>query len=152
MHRNGLVRAAACAALACAGLGGWSRAEELGGSATPVAKDARLVSSDLSLSHPLYLQDNNARPPLMELLDHVGLAKPLDDAKITVGGLVEGSWTYSASSPPGNIITGRVFDVEHESVLLNQLEIHVERTVDDSLKPGANQKFDIGGRMEWRWG
>lgn len=137
MHREGLLRAAVCAAVAVAGLTASAKA------------DTAAQPTDLALGRPLYLQDTTARTPLMGVLDRVGVAKALDDAKITVGGLVEGSWTYSASSPPGNFITGRVFDVEHESILLNQAEIHVERLVDDAL---AKKQFDIGGRMEWRWG
>jgi hypothetical protein len=147
MHRKGLVRIAACAALACASLVGAQNAQ---------AEDVRLVGSDLTLSnaqHPSYLDAVAAAPaprmPLMAGLDQMGVAKYLDDAKINIGGLVEGSWTYSASAPPGNFISGRVFDVEQESILLNQLMLFAERTVDDAL---TKNQFDVGGRMEWRWG
>jgi len=116
----------------------------------------KLVGSDLTLGNAQAKYMDAApvaapapRMPLMALLDQMGVAKTLDDAKINIGGDIEGSWTYSASSPPGNFITGRAFDVEHESILLNQVMLFVERTVDDSL---AKNQFDIGGRMEWRWG
>src|SRR5436305_5629311 len=104
MHRKGLVRIAACAALACAGLVGASQHAQ--------ADEVKLVGSDLTLSNaqPKYLDEPAAAPaapaapaprmPLMALLDQAGVAKTLDDAKINIGGLVEGSWTYSASSPP----------------------------------------------------
>ena len=87
--------------------------------------------------------------PLMALLDGAGLAKGLDEANINIGGGIAGSYTYSFSNPPGDFITGRVFDVEHDSPLLNQIELFVERTVDDAI---TKHQFDIGGRMEWRWG
>jgi hypothetical protein len=154
MHCKGLVRAAAFAALACAGL---VRADEVGSS-------QRLVASDLSLgaSQPKYLDEPTAPPPapaaapaatpdmpLMHLLDMVGLAAPLKAANINVGGEVEGSFTYSASSPPGNFITGRVFDFEQEDPTLNTLMVFFERTVDDAVSKG---QFDIGARVELRYG
>ena len=147
MSRKGLVRAAACAALACVGLNGFARADDV---TKDVNRDAQLAASDLSL-RPVYLDDATpaARMPLMALLDHAGLAKGLDEAKINIGGGIAGSYTYSFSNPPGDFITGRVFDVENDGILLNQIELFVERTVDDAI---TKKQFDIGGRMEWRFG
>ena len=154
MFRKGLVRAAACAALACVGWSGLARAADdvatikdvsPGGGATRPA-----LAPDLSL-RPLYLDDATpaARMPLMALMDGIGLGKALDEAKINIGGGIAGSYTYSFSNPPNDFITGRVFDVDNQAVLLNQLELFVERTVDDAV---AKHQFDVGGRMEWRWG
>src|SRR5436190_1199413 len=99
MSRKGLVRAAACAALACVGLNGFARADDV---AKDVNRDARpaATASDLSL-RPVYLDDATpaARMPLMALLDHAGLAKGLDEAKINIGGGIAGSYTYSFSNP-----------------------------------------------------
>jgi hypothetical protein len=135
MNRNALIAAAAFAALAVSGS---ARADE-------TRPSAFAPSLALSQGQAAMLETAPARAPLMELLNKAGVAKPLEDAGITIGGRIEGSFTYSASSPPGNIITGRVFDFEHEDLTLNQVGIVVNKDVDVS-------KFDIGGRMEWIWG
>jgi len=146
MQRNALVRTAAVAALACAApVAGatTARAGESASQSAPAAPVTPVMPADLSLSRPLYMEDAPARAPLMALLDQVGIAKTLDDAKINVYGFVEGSYTYSASAPPGNIITGRAFDVEHEDPTLNQIDLTIERTVDDAI---AKKQFDVGAR------
>src|SRR4051794_39832140 len=84
-----------------------------------------------------------ARTPLMGLLDNVGLAKPLDDARIRLYGHVEGGWTYNFDDPYREVNAGRVFDIEHDSIILNQLTLNVQRDVAIS-----GQNFDIGGRIE----
>lgn len=150
MHRNGLLRAAACAAVSVVGVAGVANANGVAGDARP---DARLVSSDLTLSsRPVYLQAAaTTRPPLMSLLHQIGVGPALDEAKINIGGVIEGSYTHSFTSPPGNLMTGRVFDIEHEDPTLNQVALFVERAVSapDAAKSG---NFDIGGRIEWRYG
>src|SRR5947209_1207362 len=110
LDRTGWARVAACAALACAGL---VRAE-----ASPAQDQA---------PRPLYLQETPpaaapatapAAPtkPLMALLDQIGVGKSLEDSGINIYGFVEGGYTYSASAPPGNIITGNVFNTKHERI------------------------------------
>jgi len=79
------------------------------------------------------------RKPLMRVMDAIGIGKGLDDLGINIYGWVEGSYTYSASAPPGNIITGRVFDLTHEDPTLNQVDLNFEKTVDLTKK-------------EWQWG
>jgi hypothetical protein len=88
-----------------------------------------------------------------------GFAKPLDDARIQVYGHAEGSYTYNFNDPPTDLADyrlpvgqfldnpGRVFDLEHDKVLLNQLTLNVERLVD----PRQGQ-FDVGGRVELLYG
>src|SRR5262249_23633112 len=71
----------------------------------------------------------------------------MDDLNLNIFGYVEASYTYSASSPPNNIITGRVFDFEHEDPTLNQLDLTVQRTVDPS-----KGKFDVGFTVETLYG
>jgi len=95
----------------------------------------------------------------MSLLDSLGLGKPLDDAGIQIYGHVEGSYTYNFANPPtslsdykipvGKFIDnpGRVFDVENQKLLLNQLTLNFERRVDPS-----KGNFDIGGRVELLYG
>jgi len=136
---------AACAALACTGL---ARAE-----ASP-AQD--------QTTRPLYLQETApatepatapatapAAPtkPLMLGLEKIGVGKSLEDAGINIYGFVEGGFTYSASAPPGNTITGMVFNTRHEHIVLDQADLTIERTVDYAA---AAQKHivDIGGRFE----
>ncbi|HEX8916783.1 MAG TPA: outer membrane beta-barrel protein [Humisphaera sp.] len=119
--RKGLIGAAAVAALAVCGV---ARADE----------------------QPFFMAEAAPqRAPLMALLNKVGAADPLEKAGITVGGRVEGSYTYSMSNPPGNVIAGRVFDFENQDLTLNQVGVFVDKGVDTS-------KFDIGGRMEWIYG
>ncbi len=42
-----------------------------------------------------------------------------------------------------------MFDTEHESLLLNQIAVVVEKKVDDAI---TNKTWDVGGRVEWIWG
>ena len=87
------------------------------------------------------------RRPVMEALNEAGLAKPLDDLHINIGGRVEGSWTYNFDTPNSDVNAGRIFDFEHNKILLNQLALFGERKVDPSKKD-----FDIGGRVEAIYG
>ena len=103
--------------------------------------------------------DVPSRRPLMNLLDQAGLGRPLQDARIQLYGHAEGSYTYNFNDPPRDLADyrlpvgqfidnpGRVFDVEHDKVLLNQLTLHVERTVDAS-----QGQFDVGGHVELLYG
>jgi len=93
--------------------------------------------------------DNAAAPaqkPLMSLLDQAGAAKPLQDMGINIYGYIEGSYTYSASSPPNNTITGRAFDYAHEDPTLNQINLTVEKIAD------IKKAWDWGFCMEWIYG
>ena len=122
LNRKALINAAACAALAFAGV---ARADES--------------------SKPVYFDAAPARAPLMELMNKANLAKPLEDAGITISGRVEGSLTYGTNAPPRNVLSGRVFDFESQDPTLNQVGLVVNRDVDPL-------KFDVGGRVEWIWG
>ncbi len=144
-RRKGLAMLAACAAVACGGL---VRAAD-------VVSPSDQTANAVSINQPVMADDATPRKPLMALLDKAGMAKPLDDLGINIYGYVEGSWTYSASSPPpgpvggqpSNFITGRAFDVQSESLLLDQVDLTVERTVDTT-----KNKFDIGFRVEQIYG
>ena len=91
------------------------------------------------------------RPLLMQGLDNIGAGKFLDDAGITISGFAEASYTYSASSPPNNFISGRVFDVDHEDITLNQLDLSIDRPV-DAKAAAANDKLDVGFHVEGIYG
>ena len=106
VDRKGLIGWAACSALAIAGI---ARADD---------GQTSVVANDLSLTRPLQLQDQPAAAapatppavtkPLMGLLETAGVGKGLEAANINVYGFVEGSYTYSASAPPHNVIFGNV--------------------------------------------
>ncbi len=84
--------------------------------------------------------------PLSALVNRVGVGAPLTPDNITAFGYVEGSWTYDDSSPPGNIITGRVYDTKHESLQFDQLGLVVQHRV-DYKKP-----LDVGFTLEQIYG
>jgi hypothetical protein len=134
---KGFAAVAACAALACAGL---VRAE----AAPPLLQQREQA---FSLAQPVYLADEAPRRPLMMALDQMGAAKTLDNWGVNIFGHAEASWTYSASSPPNNIITGRVFDFEHEDPTLNQLDLTIQRAIDAS-----KGQFDAGFTLETLYG
>ncbi len=145
------VRASAALLLATAGIA----------SAGPGA--AQDSSNGLTLDHPVYMQPAPvtgvetpptavpARRPLMMGLDKLGVAKPLDDLGINIYGFAEASYTYSASSPPGNTITGRTFDFEHEDITLNQVDLAIEKTIDLG-KVASSKTFDYGFNIETIYG
>jgi hypothetical protein len=87
------------------------------------------------------------RKPLMEALNQVGAAQPLEKYNINIFGYVEGSYTWNFDQPASDTNFGRVFDFEADELLLNQLDLTVERTIDVTKK-----QFDLGGRMEWIYG
>ena len=159
--RKGSLGLAVCAALASAG---YVRGNE---SAT-----TQLMPDQLRLSQPSYLDDTNAPPsspaatgpapapasagaapsqPLMYLLEGVGIGQKLEDAKINLYGWVEGGYTYATPLPPGNIITGNVFNLKHEHIVLDQLDFNVERDVDKAASAKAGT-FDVGFHAEIMYG
>jgi hypothetical protein len=137
LHRKGAALVAASALLACAGL---VKAAE------PQAQSAIPAGSGMTLDKPVYLADTGpADTSIMGLMDKAGWNKTMGDYGLTIGGWVEGSWTYNARNVQVN--PGRVFDFETQDLTLNQLVIYVEKPIDFSKKEGT-----IGGRMEWMWG
>ena len=87
------------------------------------------------------------RRPLMQLLDRYELAGPLDDARIRVFGHVEAGYTFNPDDPFRDINAGRVFDVEANQFVFNQLDLNLERTVNVS-----SGEWDVGGRIEMLYG
>jgi hypothetical protein len=96
---------------------------------------------------PLYLAEASGRTPLMQLFDQAGIGKTLDNAGIKIYGLVEGSYTYSLSNPPNDVITGYIFNADHAEPLLNQINLTIERSIDIE-----KQSIDIGGKIEQTYG
>jgi hypothetical protein len=83
--------------------------------------------------------------PLMAALGAIGLGKPLKDLNINIYGWVEAGFTLDCNSAPDNLLFGRVFDFQSNQLMLNQLDLNIERIVD--LK-----KFDIGFKVEMMYG
>ena len=98
-----------------------------------------------SASQPASAPAAAPRKPLMDVLDHTGLGKGLDDLNVNIYGFVESSATFNAQGT--RINEGGVFDTESREFDFNQADLTFERTVDPS-----KGKFDVGGRMEWIWG
>jgi len=145
LHRKGVAKIAACAALVSAAVVG-----------------AEQVSGQTVGDKPLYLQASQpdtapasqpAPPPkpLMAGLDAIGIGKPLDDLNITIGGYIEGGYTISFNPPPGNVLSGRVFDTKNERVVLDQLDLYVDRPVDYG-KAATNHTIDIGAHADFMYG
>lgn len=153
--RKGLAAVALSALLAC---GGMVRAAD-----TTSTSDVSSANVSLATSNqPVMLQDQagtaavpaptaTAPPqpptPLMAVLEKAGIGKTLEDWNMKVTGYVEGSWTFDANHPPGGLIAGRVFDVQEQSIILDQLDLAVVKSVDATQK-----KFDIGFNIEQVYG
>lgn len=159
VHRKALVRAAACAALACAGLVRAENAMSAGDDGLTL-KPAFLDAATEPATMPAAATPDTAPAsapaaptpkPLMYLLKKANASGPLDALNTTIGGYVEGGYTLSFQHPPGNVIQGRFQDTKHERVVLDQADFSVDRPVD----PGAaatNHTFDIGYHMDFIYG
>jgi hypothetical protein len=133
---RGTHRAAVFAAAVCFGLIGTAKADELSLAAQAEA--------------PLYLQaDTPPKPdkPLAGAMKGMGL----NTGDISIYGFAEGSYTYSASNPPNNFITGRVFDVDNQEVLLNQIDLSIEKTV-DAAAAAKDGRWNVGFKIEGIYG
>jgi hypothetical protein len=138
-HRKGTAALAACTLL-------------VGGSLVKAAQPATssLPAADLSLSQPVYADDNG--PPAAESLLADGLGKAgmkgmIDNYGLKFSGFAEVGYTYSLNHPGEHFIPGRVFDYRNKSGIVDQLDLAVEKDV-DITKP----KFDIGGKIEFTYG
>lgn len=126
----------------------------LGMSGLAVAEEPTLVDTEIARGSPTVTEEKIAesslmRRPLMSLLEEAGLTDPLDALRINIFGHAEGSYTYNFRKPGGDIFqnTFRVFDVEHDELTLNQINLTIERTVDLS-----QNQWDAGFRVEWIYG
>src|SRR5207237_6032688 len=85
--------------------------------------------------------------PLTEGLNKMGVKTE----PFSVYGFVEGSYTYGLSSPANNFISGRVFDIDNQEVMLNQVDLSIEKTV-DAAAAAKDNKWDLGGKVEVIYG
>jgi len=91
------------------------------------------------------------RRALMNLLDRVNLAQPLEESRVRVFGYVEGSATYNPDPTDagtfGDINLDRLFDFDTNQLLLNQINVTAERPVALS-----RSEWDVGFRTEVIYG
>ena len=130
-----------CATLLCCG------SFAMAADSAPVADNA-----ELTLRQPVLLQNTpEANAPqrglLMSGLDQIGAGKFLDKLGINIYGYIEGSYSYNFDTPNSKINSFRTFDFQDQKVLMDQLELTVERAVDYRTR-----RFDIGFRMDWMYG
>ncbi len=104
-------------------------------------------------------EEDKARRPLMSTIDRTGGGTMLDKWGVDVSGHIEASYTWSESSPPDgtvneDFLTGRVFDVQHDEVYLNQVDLTISRTIEatDSAKLGYADRFNVGFKVELLYG
>jgi len=152
MVRKGLV--GAVAAVLAIGSAAW--ADDSGPCTCPSDTQVVAPQSQAVTDQPI-LADEAApapRKPLMNGLDKIGLAKPLDSIGINIYGFVEAGYMYDATVPhnitpprtaPGDLI---FFPGPYKNqVLLDQLDLNIERLVDAS-----KGKFDVGFHVEAFYG
>ena len=145
--RKGLALVAACATLV---FGGLVRAADGGSSSSPAnaTSDQQPVLLDDATTAPAAAAPTPPARPLTAGLTAIGLGTALSNANISVTGFVEGSTTFIDHSAPANgVITGRAFDTESDSLLLDQLDLNITKSVDDTQK-----KFDVGFTIEQMYG
>jgi hypothetical protein len=153
LHRKGVAMVAACAALACAGI---VRAESNDSLSDGVVLRPNYLQATAPTSEPATAPASQpaAAPskPLMLLLEQVGVGKPLEDAGFTLGGYIEGGYTVSGNGDSSHsFLAGRFFDNKNNSVVLDQIDVFVDRPVDYG-KAATNHTFDIGGHVELVYG
>jgi hypothetical protein len=109
------------------------------------------ISSATQSSPPVATQAPASPPaqrPLAAALGNAGI----DTGGINISGFVEGSYTASFDSPPGNLLTGRVFELDgNEQLLLNQVDLSFEKAL-DAGKLARDDRFDLGGKVEILYG
>jgi hypothetical protein len=141
--RKGLAALAACAFLVVGGLFGTTA------SATEPVVDSNLTASDNSFGiRPLYLADDTG--PTKILQSNVG-SKVFGDSGITMGGWVEGSYTWNFRRPGNHVNEGRAFDFEHDEFRLNQIELNIGKAIDMAAAAKAG-KVDWGFMVDMLYG
>ena len=144
LRKNVLIGAAACAALAFAGI---TRADVNSTSATDISNVVLMDDSGPS-TMPSSMPAPAATAPAATPTALNGLLAKIpgfSNLNISASGYVEGSWTYSARPQPGNIIGDpgdRVFDTKTESLQFDAVDLLLTRTAD------STQAFDVGFTFE----
>jgi hypothetical protein len=104
---------------------------------------------------PLFLAEEDAgRKPLMSAIDRTGGGEMMRNLGVDISGHYEGSYTWSFDNPPDDVIAGRVFDVQHDEYLTNQIDVAIQRTIEatNDAKLGYKDKYNVGFKFEALWG
>jgi hypothetical protein len=143
MSNRRFMTAAGAAVLAgLSSLGSMAWGEEGAAVALPPA-----LTSPLSLAASVPGDTVTARRPIMALLDQTSLGRTLDSYGIEIYGHVEAGYTYNFDPPSSGQNAFRLFDFQDQKVLLDQLDLAIERRVDY-----RKNQWDVGGLVEWMWG
>ena len=144
-HRRSLILAAAALSAAVTAFPARAQQQQTG----DIATGARSPDEEATDVTPGNEPDD--RGLLMQGLDRAGIGTTLDDARVRVSGYVEGSYTYNPDPTDagtfGDINLDRLFDFESGELLLNQLNLTVERPVRLS-----SDQWDVGFRTEVIYG
>jgi hypothetical protein len=123
---------------------------------TPAAPAAPApAADDLTLRQAVYLQTSQPasaaegppEKPLQQALNNLGIKS----GDIKVYGFIEGSYTAAFNPPPGNLLAGRIFDIDNEEILLNQLDLSLEKSL-DAGQLAKDHRWGIGGKVELIYG
>jgi hypothetical protein len=90
--------------------------------------------------------DAPARRPLMSLLDAAGIGQAMDDLGISLYGHAQASYQYNFRDPVGRMNYGRVFDTDDQEIILNQLDLTLQRVADPT------KSADFGFTIETIYG
>jgi len=142
--RNLSIGTAVCAALMLAGL---VRADVVS-DISMVPQNSNVALMDDAATMPTSAPTATAPAaapvtPLNSVLNHI---PGYSDTGISATGYVEGSWTYSAHPPAGNILTDRSFDTKTESIQFDAIDLAITRGTD------GTKAFDIGFTLEQLYG
>lgn len=141
-------KAVAMAAVAVLSSVGYARADMgSGDELTLKSSPAPIYLDDTATNTPPSATPPPPDKPLAGELKKLGA----NTGDIAIYGFIEGSYTASFSNPPGDFITGRVFDIDNEEVLLNQIDLSIEKTV-DAAAAAKDDKFNLGGKFEIIYG
>ncbi len=149
--RKGLALVTACAAMACGGL---VRADIAPASATDMSSSFKPLMLDDMTTMPTSAPAATAPAAapsgglLMNALRGIQIGNGLDNLGIVATGYVEGSWTYSAHIPPGNILTDRAFDTKTESIQFDAVQLFITKGVDYTSK-SVTFGFTVEGQYGW---
>ena len=146
-YRRGLFLAAALsAAVSVLPARAQQQEQQQTGDIATGARDPEEEATDVTPAN-----EPDERGLLMQGLDRAGIGGVLDDARIRVSGYIEGSYTYNPDPTDagtfGDINLDRLFDFEANELLLNQINLTVERPVQLS-----GEQWDVGFRTEVIYG
>src|SRR5687768_16959666 len=118
----------------------WSGAQDPAPQAPREDQQAETIQEEIA--------EEEAKPRglTMMAMDALRVGDDLDNAGITLGGLVEVGYTHSFGDPVDDEIVGRAFDFEDDEVILNELVFTAERETD------FETPWDLGFLLEMLYG